>query len=294
MRDNHNDLAIMPQKRKFVPHRPKMTIGIGLISKKSPNSESVIVLAADSEMNYEDERKDLMAQKLTAIEFKNARIMTVMAGMAQPALRALQLVQDMAKNIAVESSETIHRVFADAFRMVRNECVLESGKTDEDGQRRYLIEDCDFSMLVGYCIGEKSYLERISLMKCSLWPVENKTFAAIGIGNHLGDYLLKESSLSDPDFALGFQTAVAAVLKIKQNVKGCGGKTQIGLAMPSATGMLCNATTMPDDFVNQLESVVNAHDAILKNKQIEMANAYWGKVWDGFESAWKSTQNKKS
>jgi hypothetical protein len=159
----------MRPSRRNVPARPKMTIGIGLISKDAAVNQNQIFLAADSEMSYGDERKDLIAQKLFTVEFSNARILLVQSGMANPAALAIEKIKELARDVKIESSESVEKVFADAMRSVRKKLIGDldfSLSTTQD----YLFREHGFDFLVGYYIGGKPFLMHTDISKCTLCP----------------------------------------------------------------------------------------------------------------------------
>ena len=238
-------------------------------------------------MNYDDERKDLNAQKLNIIQFQNGKVLTVQAGMAQPAALTIQRLQEIAGDVRIENSQSVERVFSEAMRSVKKTLIGDMDLSDQK-TKDYVNQDFGFSFLVGYYIGGKPFLGEIKLHDCTLWPVEKKDFASIGIGNHLADYLLKEYHVADADFGCGDQIAVSVIKKVKDNVKFCGGKTQIGIVFPSLMeNFECNADICPDGFVNLLELNLKAQENDLLKTKNAMLLSFSRAVDESFRAAWE-------
>jgi len=90
---------------------------------------------------------------------------------------------------------------------------------------------CEF--LVGYYFNGEPSLFHIDIERCTALPTENRNFAAIGIGNDLAKFLLKEYNKVDSGFACADQIAIDVIATVKDNVKDCAGPAQVGISFPS-------------------------------------------------------------
>ena len=97
-----------------------MTIAIGLIVKAAQNRQGVIIFACDSQTTYPGGQKRLDAKKIKVVEFADAQILIALAGSAELADRAIEIMQRNAKSIALENDDTAVKVAQDAMREVRN------------------------------------------------------------------------------------------------------------------------------------------------------------------------------
>ena len=213
-------------------HAPgKVTISIGLISKQTEKHHGEIILAADSETGYGDGSKDLDTKKLHEIQFADGRILMADAGILKNINLALAFIRDNAHSISMKNWQNVKDVIDKSMRQVRDS-LLEGLNLNDERRSSFLRIDCYFELLIGFYCGGKPYLVHVDIEFCNASPVERSDFAAIGIGNDLAKYLLKEFKAADAGFALGQSEAISVIETVKANVKGCSGPTQVGLVWP--------------------------------------------------------------
>ena len=168
------------------------------------------------------------AKKINIIDFANARILTVQSGKAREAALAIKTIQSKAKGVKIEDYKTIKNVFEESIREVRKS-LLEGWNFTEDRAKTYLQLEADCQFLVAFYFSGEPYLLHIDNYFCTLCPTDNEDYAAIGIGNDLAKYLLKEYKQVDPNFEYADLIATDVIEKVKANVKDCDGPTWIGI-----------------------------------------------------------------
>jgi len=269
MRDNFSDSVIMRGKPRKVPASPKVTIAIGFISRPEDNSPGEIILACESQTTYGNS-KDYTAEKLNIIKFRNAKVLMANAGFVRESKLAVASIRERAANAVVESPQTVRLVIEEAMRDVR--ASLCYGKSITDERAFFLNLDHGFDFLIGFYFHQTLYLFHVNISGCTVCPVENENYAAIGCGDELARYLIKEYQKADPRFIHCDQIAVSIIEKVKLHIVGCGGPTRVGHVFPSAIENLhSQASIYPDGTVNLLARELERQEhTIAENRNVLM------------------------
>jgi 20S proteasome alpha/beta subunit len=229
-----------------------MTIAIGLISrsKASQSQEGQIVLASDSQTTYPGGQKRVDTQKVSIVDFLDARILVAQAGSAELADKAVEILRRNANSVKVEDNETIPKLVQASVREVRNHLIeLNRGcNFSEDGWKRYFRDENAFTLLFGYYCQGEPYLYTVNIDWGLAIPVKT-SFKAIGCGAMLGEFLLKEYSEAFPDFAYSDVIATAVVEKVIENVEGCGRPTWVGITYPVSDSRACGMPGYEDGAI---------------------------------------------
>jgi hypothetical protein len=268
------------ERRFYKPSpQPKVTIAIGIISKQVRWGEGEIVLAADSQTTFpEDGTKDLLAEKIHIIQFKNGKALIAQSGMLRPAATALAMIKDRAANTVIENQDTVGTVIRTAIRDHRKELLAEWHFTD-DRMKSYLKMDVYYEFLVASYFNGNARLSHIDIYNCNFSPME-KQYAAIGTGSDLAKYLLKEFKDADPQFEYGDLIATSVIEKVKENVDGCGGKTHVGIVFQSTPENCGQAFIYPDELVADVAGGLKAVDSKLSPQKKELMTRMIHALWN--------------
>ena len=210
-----------------------MTIAIGLISKKSGRSPG-IVMASDSQFTRES-TKSLDSRKISVIEFLNAEVLVAQSRTADLSNKAIEIFSKKAKGRSIECADTPIKLAEESVREIRKHLieVYQGCNFSDDGWRRYFKEN-NFDLMVGYYFERTPFLYHIDLDWCL--PTRKDSCLGIGVGRDMGEFLLREYMLSEPEFEYAWVVAVSIVEKVSVNVNGCGGPTWAGIVYPLPGG----------------------------------------------------------
>jgi len=86
------------------------------------------------------------------------------------------------------------------------------------------------NLLVAYYFNEEPHLYKMDIYRGVYTRVAS--FEAIGGGESLGYYLLKENAKADPDFSQEMPIAISVVEKVIDNIDGCGRPTWVANVYP--------------------------------------------------------------
>jgi len=227
--------------------RPKVTIAIGLISGNQHGANFLrptIFLASDSQTTR-GATKSLDTQKISIVSFPEYEILIAQAGSADLADKAIEVLRGKAKGTPVETIDTILRTIQDSIREIRSH--LTSLNQDcgfsADDWKRFFLEDNYFQLLVAFYYDRKPHLYTVDIDWCLAIPAKSN-YCAIGIGKDMGEFLIREHLLADPDLALAFSISVSVIEKTIDNVDGCGRPVWV-LAAVFASGMHNAVMTFP-------------------------------------------------
>lgn len=260
-----------PSRKQSKP-QALVTIAIGLISNRSRWGDGEIILACDSQMTFADGPKDLSAEKLSVIKFKNGRLLMAHAGYVQPAKRSVQNIQRLAANEQMENADA---VIEQGMRETRTALLADWNLTDER-KKTYLQLDQKHEFLIAYYLNGKPFLRYVDNYACLVCPLENDKYGAIGIGNYLGLYLLKEHQMTDGDFEFSDLAAISVIERVKANVDGCGGSCQVGMVVPMTSGWQCDASIYPKPLVeNTAQALLNWESRLASDRKSQLNKFVW-------------------
>jgi hypothetical protein len=132
--------------------------------------------------------------------------------------RLAEILRPIAINTRMEEPETAIKVVKTALRQVRTELVEWNSGVPID-PLKFFCSEHRLTLLIGYYFNCKPYLYTMDIYRGLYTQV--KSFEAIGAGQVLGYFLLKEYSQAVPDFDHGFPISVSIVDKVADNVDGC-------------------------------------------------------------------------
>jgi 20S proteasome alpha/beta subunit len=284
--------------------KAKVTIAIGLICKRA------IIIASDSQTTY-GAAKSLDCQKISLVQFRDAQVAVAASGISELSNKAVQIMQRKAKDISLETPETVPSVAQDAVREIRNHLVeINKGCFTDEGWKRFFIEENPFELLVGFYFKEHPHLFTINLD----WAIPilvTGRYKGTGGGKNFAEYLLKEYLQSDPDFEFGLAVSVAVIDKTIDNIDGCGRPIWLGMVWPDDPVLLearrrrfagtdkpvleSRANWLAREEIDTLLSEVNINDktaATTRSEQIrEILKKYNKKRLDQMEAEIKVSQS---
>lgn len=255
--------------------QPLVTIAIGLISNRSRWGVGEIILACDSQMTFADGPKDLSAEKLSVIKFRNGRLLMAHAGYVQPAKKSIQNIQRLAANEQMENADS---VIEQGMRETRA-TLLAGWDFSDERKRTYLQLDQKHEFLIAYYLNGKPLLRHIDNYRCAVCPLENEKYGAIGIGNYLGLYLLKEHQMADGEFEFSDLAAISVIERVKANVDGCGGPCQVGMVVPMKNEWQCDASIYPKPLVETTAQALLEWESRLLSERKSELNKFTCNFW---------------
>lgn len=228
---------IRPPSGKPKQRHPKVTIAIGLIHKVKKESQKIgpdflalpaIWMASDSQTTYGATKRE-NPNKISSVEFINGQILVAQADSVELGDKTIERLRHKAKGTEMENAETAINTVRSALLEVRTE-LLEWNKGCNLDYEKFFWTEHRLNLLVGYYFKEEAYLFKMDIYRGI--PTRVDSFEAIGGGESLGYFLLKESSKANPDFSQGMPIAVSVVEKVIDNVDGCGRPTWVGNVFP--------------------------------------------------------------
>lgn len=223
-------------RKKFQIRRPRVTIAIGMISKRASGNQ--IVLAADSQTTWEGSAKSLNANKIERIRFLDGDVLLVHAGMTDLAARFGYEMQERAAKIPLEERDTAPRLMQEVMRWLRNELTAappESPLTEKEKGDRYRQNPLCF--ILGYYFERKPYLAKVDI-ETAVWTPITSCCEAIGCGDYLARFLMHEYRQADSDFEYAYQAAVHVIDNVIAHADGCGPPIKVGLLSSASEAVL--------------------------------------------------------
>ncbi|HLX68634.1 MAG TPA: hypothetical protein VKV04_03310 [Verrucomicrobiae bacterium] len=263
------------RQRSQKPRGAKVTIAIGIVSKRSRWGPGEIILASDSQMTFADGPKDLDAEKLSIVRFQNGRLLMVHAGYVQPAKKAVRTIQHLAKTERIENAE---RVIEKGMREVRK-ALLDGFDFSDERKKTYLQLDQKHEFLIAYYLNGEPFLRCADNYSCVVFPLENDKCGAIGLGKELGHYLLKEHQASDGDFEFSDLAAISVIERVKANVDGCAGPCQVGMVVPMANEWECDVSIFPRPLVENTAHAINNFESNILSDRKSQLNKFQVEFW---------------
>lgn len=258
--------------------QPLVTIAIGLISKRSRWGDGEIILASDSQLTFVNGPKDLHAEKLSAVQFRNGKLLMVHSGFVQPALKSVQAIRRLAE---VESIENAERVIEQGMRETRA-ALLGGLGLSEEREKTYLQLDNKHDFLIAFFVNGQPRLRYIDNYRCTVFPVEHQDYGAIGTGDYLALYLLKEHRAADPGFEFSDSAAISIIERVKDNVDGCGGACQLGIVLPlEKQAWHCDILIYPKHLVDTCSVEMRQLESRLSTERAAQLNAFMHIFWKG-------------
>jgi len=192
----------------------------------------------------------------------------------------IDAMQRLANSTTIENEETVPATAQAALREVRNGLV-DLNKNCQIDWHRYFWEDYPLALLVGYYFAGKPYLYEFNID--TTLPTRCKApFKAIGRGEYLGEFLLREYHQFDSDFQNGDLIAAATIEKVIPNVPGCGHPTWVGIVMPMENSTWqCDVFIYPKQLVQTLAQYLKEWELRLmpeRKKHLEqLISEYWNR-----------------
>jgi hypothetical protein len=240
--------------------RPKVTIAIGLISGSQHGANFLrptIFLASDSQTTR-GATKSLDTQKISIVSFPEYEILIAQAGSAELADKTIEVLRGKANGTRVENMETILRTIQDSIREIRSHLtsINQDCGFSADDWKRFFIEDNYFQLLVAFYYDRKPHLYTVDINWCLAIPAKSN-YCAIGIGKDMGEFLIREHLLADPDLALAFSISVSVIEKTIDNVDGCGRPVWVGMSFPMPESMIASYKHTDRPYEKSMASLVN-------------------------------------
>ncbi|MGA2180917.1 MAG: hypothetical protein ABSH15_15225 [Verrucomicrobiota bacterium] len=201
---------------------PKVTIAIGFVcplrdKKLAFGALPSIWMASDSQATY-DETKRENPNKIRVIDFANGQILVAQADSVEVGDRMIEILRPKAKATKMVDSQTAVKTVRAALLEVRNE-LLECNKGITIDLEKFFWTEHRLNLLIGYFFNGQPHLYKMNIYRGLYTLVDS--FEAIGGGQSLGYFLLKEYAQADPYFQGEFPVAVDVVNKVIENVDGC-------------------------------------------------------------------------
>jgi len=271
-------------KLRAKPKGPKVTIAIGLIRRyrKTPPKQSegftelpAIWMASDSQATYGSTKRE-NPNKINSIEFTNGAILVAQADSVEIGDSVIEKLRQKARQTEMDSPESAIKTVRAALLEVRTE-LLEWNKGCVIDLEKFFWTEHRLNLLVGYYFNQQPYLYKMDIYRGIPTPVNS--FEAIGGGESLGYFLLKEYSKSDPDFSNAMPIAISVVDKVIDNVDGVGRPIWVNNVYPipgplliekdgkKATNFQCFTGSLPPEDSELVVQELKKSDARLSSIQ---------------------------
>jgi hypothetical protein len=227
--------GLQPDKRFGKLTKPKVTIAIGILHNAPDISERQIVFAADSQRTYLSGPKDLDAEKIRMVQFANCQVLLAYSGFEKPCQDFVRIIQRRAKGFWVENQESVANVAMESLRELRlpiYQQIRELNLT-EDKINNYIRLENDCAFILGFFYKGTPGMLTLDINSYQVTESEFGDYAAIGIGDSLAKYIIKEFKCADRDFVFSEEIAIATIEKVKGNTDKCGGPTRVGIVFPA-------------------------------------------------------------
>ena len=209
-------LALRKPQRKA-----PVTIIVGIVSKDA------IILASDSQTTFGTVAQ-LDVEKITKLRFSDAVALVAQSGSAVHSGRAVEILEDLAKDQSLTDYRTVADLAQKAMRSLKDELRFQNGDCTMDWLHEHMLKNgtcCE--LMLAYFFDGKPYIYTIDLM---MGIANRKTshYAAIGCGSNLGNYLLAEHAKPNMESEFAAVTSIYVVENVKKHDAFCGGPTKIG------------------------------------------------------------------
>ena len=254
--------------------RPKVTIAIGFIRKSKPDKIelgqlSSIWMASDSQATYGETKRE-NPNKINVVDFANGQILVAQAGSVELGDKTVEKLQQKSTDLKMDDAETAIKAVRSALLEVRTE-LLEWNKGVPIDLEKFFWTEHRLNLLVGYFFKMKPYLFKTDIYSGIYSKVPS--FEAIGNGQSLGYYLLKEYSKSDPDMWDGFPIAVSVVEKVIENVDGCSAPTWVGTVYPIPFEIQSERHKIVPSLIQCQAIMVPQYEIGLASQELKIADA---------------------
>jgi hypothetical protein len=255
-----------------------MTIAIGVINQKKTQPTgssgfrllSSIWMASDSQATYGATKRE-NPNKINVVDFVNGQILVAQADNVELGDKTIEKLRAKAKQIIMDTPETAINAVRSAMREVRLE-LLEWNKECVLDYEKFFWSEHRLNLLVGYFFNEKPYLYKMDIYRGL--PAAVKSFEAIGGGEILGYFLLKEYAQADPDFEFGMPIAISVVDKVIDNVDGCGKPTWVGNVFPVPDRILVDGPNGVKSNYQCFASMATQADTEMISKELKIADVH--------------------
>ena len=227
-----------------------MTLIVGIVCKDG------IALAADSQTTYFPS-KILGTNKINEIKFLNGKALVAEAGFCSLSNAVVDAIQKEAGLTEIKNEETVAEICKQAVRKERQNqmSLYPRRKYSLLEWQSFFRDQQNFFLTIAYYFNREPYLFSIDLSQCVL---QKPTFGFIvsGVGEAIGNYILKEESVyfggfEKVDLELGMAIAIKVADAAAEYVDGCGKPIKAACIQPSI------AVPNPLDSLSSLSNPLN-------------------------------------
>jgi hypothetical protein len=258
---------IKPKQRE-----PKVTIAIGLIHRQKTDKLRLgelpaIWMASDSQTTYGSTKRE-NPNKINVIDFANGQILIAQADSVELGDRTIEKLRRRAKDVSMIDFETAVNTVRLALLEVRSE-LMDWNKGCNIDLEKFFWTEHRLNLLIGYFFKGNPYLYKMDIYRGI--PTAVNSFEAIGGGESLGYFLLKENAQANPDFEYGLPIIISVVEKVIDNVDGCGRPTWVGHVFP----MPVEIQTITHSTQECFAQIMRPQDVELISHELKISDARW-------------------
>jgi 20S proteasome alpha/beta subunit len=206
--------------------KPRVTLIVGIIAKDA------VVLSADSQTSY-GSLKIPDAEKIHVVKFKHGReVLVAGAGAVSLSNQAVEFISEMAGEIEVDSKWAVSEVVQKAMYKVRVHQINIYPKRRYTliDWKKYFLETSPMVLTVAYYAKNEPVLFTIFIHECIANFCDG--YSAVGVGDYLGSYLLKELYRPSMDKNLATTVAIKIAKDAATYVEGCGLPIKVATVQP--------------------------------------------------------------
>lgn len=208
---------------------PPMTQIVGIICKE------YILVACESQYTKGD-KKDMDAQKLSAIKFKNFEgALIAEAGPAKTSNRAVHYIREMAAERIIDSEVAVSQIAEAAMRKVRNEILDNKAArkghyTGTELNKIFTSQSRWCGLVIAYYFGNKPCLYTIYLD--SEFAERQYPYALMGCDDDFARLMLKSFQWDKMEWKEAFPMLIEVLDRVNQDDKHCGGQIRVAGLSP--------------------------------------------------------------
>jgi len=230
-----------------------MTQIVGIVCKES------VIVASESQYTMGG-WKHFDGKKMQVVTFRdNQRAIVAVAGAISPALRTIELMQELASKTALKNEEIGGLLAKQAIIKYRSETrrLFDDNSqvmaTDQDDL--FSRDNWCFELVMGYVFRVKGKpavpcLYRICVADGNLERVHQ--FAVVGSSSQLATLILKPIAFSGFDFTEIIPLAIDVLEKTKKTDLYCGGEVQLAVVSPSFHVSASHVILMGNDQIKRI------------------------------------------
>jgi len=237
-----------PPRLRKIP----VTLIIGIICREG------IVIASDSATTDTSNGVQQNTQKIHPVPFSNGNtVLVANSGSTESSEFAVRHMQEAAKTVALagmNAFEVLEKAIGETKRwmLFQKKSPGKSGKATLN-ELKNIWDQNAYTLMWAYEIEKKKYLYGFDWNKEPGMPKRYKSFGAIGCGDEIAKFLLRDIDCSLMNLAEAATTAIYAVSVAKKLYGACGGPIQV------ATMISPN-----DIFIDQLKTLLSDPAAMPK------------------------------